>query len=492
MMENFQVFFNFYVTYGLELLFSFTLIYTQVGGLVLVNLSATIGAYLLLSRYIEKKEKMKSLKSGASDSEIARFVEETLFNQLLIKLYDSSALKLSQFSHLFEQRLAKKLAKQTYYSKLYSRQKIVLSIGLFINSLMMINMVGKGAMSTGDVIFINSLAIMLFTPMFMMSVYTQQFTDTFPTINKLLLKMRDVEANRRPKYSEAVAPLVIKAGNIDFENVTIVNDFGNKLIENASFRIPGGKLTLITGVAGIQKSLLIKAILRKIELNQGRILIDGQDTTSLTPKFRNNFSYMPSEHFFSADTIFNNIIYASPSNYFKSADSEQVTYYHDTSYVPTLDKPDDKILSLVAEFRLDRKIESLPNGYNTLLGEKGSGLTVNERQRLSLVRTFLRNTHFYLFEQPTAFLDPESESHFMEKVFQLVEEKKTVIVLSHDLQLAPLSDQIICLGDNGLVEVGSHSQLYLANKKYYSLFKSYEIFDVDFDNDQPPGQQPKE
>ncbi|MEB3757193.1 MAG: ABC transporter ATP-binding protein/permease, partial [Desulfurococcales archaeon] len=237
-------------------------------------------------------------------------------------------------------------------------------------------------------------------------------------------------------------------GEIVFEDVLFSYPSGKEVLKGVSFEVKPGEKLLITGHPGSGKSTILKLIARLYTPTKGRILLDGVDLNKVKQdSLRKIIAYVPQEPF-----IFNRSLRENIS----------------------LAKPDASIGEIVRVARIAKIhdfINSLPEGYNTVVGEKGITLSGGQRQRIAIARALLANPKIILLDDPVSNLDAETEEAFVNDLKDILVDK-TAVIVSQRLSLAKIADRIIVLSDGRIVEEGRHNDLLAMKGVYYELYNT--------------------
>lgn len=209
------------------------------------------------------------------------------------------------------------------------------------------------------------------------------------------------------------------------------------IAKDVSLKIERGKFLAITGPSGSGKSTFINLLLRFEDPVSGEIMIDGQNLKDLKFNFREKISICSQSHYFFNDSIINNIRVANLNKFYKVLTDDKCigTKEKSQEYVSINAEPEQEIVDLIQHFGLSDKIASLPNGYDYIIGDNGNNLSGGERQRLNLIRSLLKDSDIYIFDEPTNFLDSLNKQRFELIVERLLSKGKTVIVVTHDLSI---------------------------------------------------------
>lgn len=252
------------------------------------------------------------------------------------------------------------------------------------------------------------------------------------------------------EIQDPVKPLPVKihAGKVTFEDVTFTYPGKREpLFQDFSLRIkPGEKIGLV-GHSGGGKTTVTKLILRFLDIQSGKIAIDGQSITDITQAdLRSHISYVSQEPILFHRSLAENIRYGD------------------------LDATDDAVIAAAKMAHAHDFIEKLPEGYDTLVGERGVKLSGGQRQRIAIARAMLKNAPILLLDEATSALDSESEVLIQDALWKLME-GRTAIVIAHRLSTIQKMDRIVVLDDGKVVEEGSHKELLAKKGTYATLWK---------------------
>jgi ATP-binding cassette subfamily B protein len=237
--------------------------------------------------------------------------------------------------------------------------------------------------------------------------------------------------------------LIVKSGDIKFEQVNFSYNDDRQILKDVTFEIPAGSKIAVVGPSGSGKSTLARLLFRFYNVTEGHIYIDDQDIASVTQdSLRQAIGIVPQDTVLFNDTIFYNIQYAR-----NDASIEEVEHAAK--------------LASVHDF-----IKSLPQGYDTIVGERGLKLSGGEKQRIAIARVILKNPKILVFDEATSSLDSQSEQAIL-KALKEVAQDHTALVIAHRLSTIVDADRIYVLENGQIVEQGTHSEL-LANKQLYA------------------------
>ncbi|MCV2503204.1 MAG: ABC transporter ATP-binding protein/permease, partial [Neisseriaceae bacterium] len=262
---------------------------------------------------------------------------------------------------------------------------------------------------------------------------------------------RILEIEAIPTLLTSENPESIQNHNIEFGNVSFKYDDKSDLVLNdVSFLLKENTFTAIVGSSGSGKSTLARLIPRFWDVTKGFIKIGDVDIKNISPEeLMNTISFVFQDNFLFYDTIANNISYG----------------------LETVDQED--IIEAAKKAQAHEFISQLPEGYNTIAGERGATLSGGQRQRVTIARAFLQNRPILILDEATAHADPENEALLIKAISQLIK-SKTVIMIAHRLSTIRDAHQILVLDQGRIVEQGKHQDLLDRGQYYYELWQAYD------------------
>ena len=347
----------------------------------------------------------------------------------------------------FDASMAKyeKAATKTYTSLavLNSGQAIIFSVGMTIVMVMAGRGVVNGSLTVGDFVLANALLIQLYLPLnFMGTVYRdikQGLIDIEAMFNLL---------NVTPEIADKpdAKPLEVSEGEIAFDAVTFHYDQERPILKGISFKVPAGNTIAIVGPSGAGKSTVSRLLYRFYDVSGGAVTIDGQNIADVTQKsLRAAIGMVPQDTVLFNDTIRYNIRYGRPG-----ASDEEVE--------------EAAKLAQIHDF-----IQTLPAGYDSMVGERGLKLSGGEKQRVAIARTILKGPPILLLDEATSALDTYTEQE-IQSALAGVSKDRTTLVIAHRLSTIVDADEIIVLDGGHIAERGSHGELLNLNGVYADLW----------------------
>lgn len=302
---------------------------------------------------------------------------------------------------------------------------------------------GGNGITAGLLVSFISYASMFYTPV----NFFANLNDTYQGALASIERIFDIlDAEPEPDLYKGNCPEQIK-GKIEFKNVSFSFDKTKKVLSDVSFVIEPGDIVGIVGTTGSGKSTLVNLLMRFYDQYEGEILVDGINLKELDLSyFRSKIGYVQQEPMMFSDTIFNNIAYGIP------------------------DAPVEAVIHAADVANAHDFIIKQPDGYDSMLGERGVGLSGGEKQRLSIARAVLKNPSILIFDEATAAVDSETENQIQEAIDRLIS-GRTTMMIAHRLSTLRKANKILVVDQGKIIENGSHEELMALKGKYYRLIE---------------------
>jgi ABC-type transport system involved in Fe-S cluster assembly fused permease/ATPase subunit len=298
-------------------------------------------------------------------------------------------------------------------------------------------------MTLGDLVLVNSFMLQLYIPLNFLGVIYREIKQSLADMERLFGLL---EQHREVADAPDAKPLVTRGAQVAFSHVEFNYDPKRQILFDVDFTIPAGTTTAVVGHSGSGKSTLSRLLFRFYDVQQGAISIDGQDIRKVTQdSLRHAIGIVPQDTVLFNDTIEYNIAYGRPG-----ASRED-------------------IVAAARAASIHDFIESLPDGYATMVGERGLKLSGGEKQRVAIARTLLKNPAILIFDEATSALDSKSEQAIQAQLKEIAKQR-TTLVIAHRLSTIADAHQILVLDHGRIVERGTHAQLIAQRGLYQQMW----------------------
>ena len=411
--------------------------------LYLAVIVVMIAAYVWFTfKVTEWRVKIRKFMND-QDTDANQKAIDSLLNYETVKYFSAEEREANRYDGAIKQY--EKAALTTAYSLAFLNfgQSLIITAGLIIVMVMAALGVQSGHLTVGDFVMVNAYMIQITMPLnFLGTVYReirQGLVDMSEMFNLL-------EQPAEILDSENATELKIAGGHISLENITFGYDVARPILQNVSLEIRPKETIAIVGPSGSGKSTIGRLLFRFYDAQKGTIKIDGQDIRDITQKSLHSFiGVVPQDTVLFNDTIYYNIAYGLDS------------------------APREAVEKAAKDAQIHDFISSLPEGYETTVGERGLKLSGGEKQRVGIARTLLKNPPILLLDEATSALDTETE-HEIREALHNASEGRSVLTIAHRLSTIADADRILVLESGSIVEMGTHESLLLKKGRYYSLW----------------------
>jgi ABC-type transport system involved in Fe-S cluster assembly fused permease/ATPase subunit len=403
----------------------------------------TLVVYIVFTLWVTEWRMIFRRNMNEMDSKANTRAIDSLLNYETVKYFGNEGFEAGRYDETLQSWEKAAVRNQTSLSLLNTGQGAVIAVGVTILMLMAGQGVVRGTMSIGDLVLVNAFLIQLYMPLHFLGFVYREIRHSLADMERMFgLLERHTEVSDAPDARE----LKVVGGAIRFEHVGFGYDSRRQILQDVSFDVPAGHKVAVVGASGAGKSTLSRLLFRFYDATTGRILIDGQDIRAVTQKsLRRAIGIVPQDTVLFNDSIYYNIAYGRP------------------------DAAREEIIEAARAAHIDQFVESLPDRYDTTVGERGLKLSGGEKQRVAIARTLLKNPPILVFDEATSALDSRTEKAIQAEL-QEIATNHTTLVIAHRLSTIMDADQILVMDHGRIIERGTHNDLLLRNGAYAHMW----------------------
>ncbi len=409
----------------------------------LAVVSLVIGVYVWFTFKVSEMRVRIRRRMNERDTDANQKAVDSLLNFETVKYFNAEEREAARYDD--SMRGYEKAAVQTGISLAWLNfgQSFLISTGLVVVMVMAANGVRSGTLTVGDFVMVNAYMVQITMPLNFLGTVYREIRQALVDMGSMFDLLRQpAEIADRPE----AGPLIVERGQIEFRNVDFSYDGERGILHDFSLIVAPGQTVAIVGPSGSGKSTIGRLLFRFYDVRRGAILIDGQDLRDVTQdSLRAAIGIVPQDTVLFNDTIGYNISYGRPDASVEAVEqAARAAQIHDF-------------------------ITRLPDGYDTVVGERGLKLSGGEKQRVGIARTLLKDPPILLLDEATSALDTETERSIQDSL-RAMSIGRTVLTIAHRLSTVADADKIIVLEKGVITEVGTHADLLAHRGRYASMW----------------------
>jgi len=369
---------------------------------------------------------------------------DSLLNFETVKYFGNEDYEARRYDETLAASQRTAVMSQQSLNVLNAGQQLIIAIALTLILWRAAVGVAEGRMTIGDLVLVNAFMIQLYIPLNFLGVIYREIKQSLADMDRMFLLL---DQNREVADAPDARPLDVRGAEVRFAHVDFAYDPRRQVLHDVDFTIAAGTTTAVVGATGSGKSTLARLLFRFYDVGAGAVLIDGRDVRTVTQEsLRAAIGIVPQDTVLFNDTIEYNIAYGRPG-----AGRDEVAVAARAAHIHAF-------------------IESLPDGYATLVGERGLKLSGGEKQRVAIARTLLKDPAILVFDEATSALDSRTERVIQDEL-EGIARSRTTLVIAHRLSTVVHADQILVMDHGRIVERGKHAELLQRRGAYAAMWE---------------------
>jgi len=404
---------------------------------------SSVVLYILFSMVTTDWRTQFVREAAKADSQASTISIDSLLNYETVKYFTNEDYEANRYDVALKTWEKARRKNRLSLLSLNAGQALIITVAMTAMMWLAAQRVTEGTMTIGDFVLINAFMMQLFIPLNFLGFVYREIKGSMANIENMFALM---ELSSGVKNINNAPDLEITKGAISFNKVSFNYRPDRPIVKDLSFDIRAGEKVAIVGASGAGKSTLVKLLFRFYDPSQGSILIDGQDISQVSQhSLRQVIGIVPQDTVLFNQSIFENIRYGNP----EASDAE--------------------VLQAIKLAHLQSFIAELPDGAETVVGERGLKLSGGEKQRVAIARTILKRPPILVFDEATSSLDSKSECSIL-SALQEISQGHTSMVIAHRLSTIVDADRIVVMDHGCIVEQGSHRELLAKKARYFELW----------------------
>ena len=407
-----------------------------------------VGVYIGFTTALASRRGRYRRTMNDTDNDASTKALDSLLNYETVKYFGNEALEAERYDHALARFERASVRVQVSLNMLNIGQALIISTALTLIMLLAASGMKDGSMTVGKFVVVNTYLIQLYQPLNFLGIVYMTIKQGLVDMEQMFALLRvEQEIADKPGAAALAANLSEgSAGEVVFQDVQFGYQPNRTILRGLSFTVPAGGKLAIVGPTGAGKSTISRLLFRFYDVTAGRILIDGQDIRDVTQdSLRAAIGVVPQDTVLFNDTIRYNIGYGRPG------------------------ASQPEIEQAARQAQVHDFVLKLPEGYDTIVGERGLKLSGGEKQRVAIARTILKDPRILILDEATSALDTRTEQD-IQSALRAVAHRRTTLVIAHRLSTVVDADEIIVLQDGRIAERGSHAALLAAGGLYARMW----------------------
>nr|WP_255705719.1 MULTISPECIES: ABC transporter ATP-binding protein/permease [unclassified Ectothiorhodospira] len=409
-----------------------------------VTMVLAVAIYIAFSVIVTEWRNRFVRQANQMDNRSNTRAVDSLLNFETVKYFGNECYEAGRYDTDLEAWETARMNNRLSLAALNSGQAFIIAGAITVMMVMASTQVAQGKMTLGDLVMVNAYMIQLFIPLNFLGFVYREIRESLINIERVFRLM-----DQPPRVLDRpdARPLVPDGGEVAFEGVSFGYGADRQVLHEVSFRVPAGHKLALVGSSGAGKSTIARLLFRFYDVDGGRITIHGQDIREVTQdSLRAAIGVVPQDTVLFNDTIYYNIAYGRP------------------------DAPPEEVHRAARLAHLEEFIQRLPEGFDTVVGERGLKLSGGEKQRIAIARVILKDPPILVLDEATSSLDSHSEQAILGALREIARER-TTLAIAHRLSTVEDADTILVLEHGRVVEQGTHDALLGANGAYAALWR---------------------